>query len=105
MPVEITSRNDGVTDDMVDFIVKSIAVVVVQAEEGTTKVQLAKSICKEIDEKWGHNGYWNVIVASTPEGPDGDDVWGSIVAYVEKKYLKLQLGDALFCEIWKSKSK
>ena len=104
MPVEVTKKGDGVTDDMVDFIVKSIAVVVVQAEEGTTKTQLACSIYKALMEKWGHNGTWNVIVASTPEGEDGDDVWGSLVIPVEKKYLKLQLGDALFCEIWKSKS-
>jgi len=102
MPVEVTTRRDGVTDDMVDFIVKSIAVVVVTAEEGTTKAQLAKSIHQTIKEEWGHNGWWNVIVASTPEGEDGDDVWGSMVTTVEKKYLKLQLGDALFCEIWKS---
>ena len=104
MPIEITRKSDGVNDAMVDFIKKAIAVVVVEAEDGTTKSQLAKSIHASIKEKWGHIGSWNVIVASTPEGEDGDDVWGSLVIPVEKKYLKLQLGDALFCEIWKSKS-
>ena len=105
MPVEVTKQSDGVTDDMVEFIVSSIAVVVVTAEDDTTKTQMAKSIWEALEEKWGHNGNWNVIVASTPEGEDGDDVWGSWVVHVEKKYLKLQLGDALFCEIWKSKAK
>ena len=105
MPIEVINKRDGVTDDMVDFIVKSIAVVVVTAEEGTTKSQLAKSIHASLKEQWGHNGSWNVIVANSPEGDDGEDVWGSLVSAVEQKYLKLQLGDALFCEIWKSRSK
>ena len=44
-------------------------------------------------------------MASTPEGEEGDDVWGSCVSSVEQKYIKLQLGDDLYCEIWKSRSK
>ena len=79
----------------------------VLAEEGTTKTQLVKSIAYTIlKEKWGHNDYWNVIVTSTPEGEEGDYEWGSFpVNTDEGKYLKLQLGDHLYCEIWKAYSR
>ena len=52
------------------------------AEEGPTKIQIAKSISYAIKDKWGHNSSWNVSVASTPEGKD---VWGSFVNPVEQK--------------------
>ena len=52
------------------------------AEEGPTKIQIAKSISYAIKDKWGHNSSWNVSVASTPEG---EDVWGSFVNPVEQK--------------------
>ena len=52
------------------------------AEEGPTKIQIAKSISYAIKDKWGHNSSWNVSVASNPEG---DDVWGSFVNPVEQK--------------------
>ena len=52
------------------------------AEEGPTKIQIAKSISYAIKDKWGHNSSWNVSVASSPEG---EDVWGSFVNPVEQK--------------------
>ena len=73
----------------------------ISAEEGTTKTQLARSIYNAIQKTWGRNGEWTVIVASTPEFGEGNDVWGSSVTPVQRKYLKLQLGDKLYCEIWK----
>ena len=83
----------GVTDDELDFLKKTIAVVVASAEEGTTKKQLAKSIYYAIKEK---KGPWNVIVAPTQST--------SLFIYAHQyKYLKLQLGDDLYCEIWKAK--
>ena len=64
-------------------------------------MKLARSIYDAIEEKWDPNFSWNVIVSSTPEGKEGNDVWGSMVTMVERKYLKLQLGDKLYFEIWK----
>ena len=52
------------------------------AEEGPTKIQIAKSISYAITDKWGHNSSWNVSIASTPED---NDVWGSFVNPVEQK--------------------
>ena len=78
----------------------------ISAEEGTTKTQLVKSIAHTIKEKWGDNDYWNVIVTSTLEGDEGDNVLGSFpLNTAEGKYLKLQLGDHLYCEIWKAYSR
>ena len=101
MRVMITKKDVGVTDIMANFLKKTVAVTVASAEEGTTKTQLARSIYNAIQKKWGRNDYWNVIVASTPEFGEGNDVWGSSVTPVQRKYLKLQLGDKLYCEIWK----
>ena len=89
---------------MVNFLKKHIAVVVASAEDGTTKFKLARSIKDAIKEKWGPTFAWNVIVASTPEGKEGNDVWGSVITVVENKDLKLQLGDKLYFEIWKGRS-
>ena len=44
MPVTITKKKNGVTDEMIDFLIKEIAVVVVSAEKDTTKTKLAASI-------------------------------------------------------------
>ena len=96
---------NGINDDMVDVLIKAISVIIVSAEKGMTKSQLAKSIAYAVKEKWGDNGSWNVIVTSTPEGEEGDNVWGSFVNPVEHKFLKLHLGDHLYCEIWKTYSR
>mgnify|MGYP001299816046 CR=1 FL=1 len=101
MQVMITKKDVGVTDIMANFLKKTVAVAVASAEEGTTKTQLARSIYNAIQKTWGRNGEWTVIVASTPEFGEGNDVWGSSVTPVQRKYLKLQLGDKLYCEIWK----
>ena len=100
MQVKIIRKHAGVTDDMINFLKETIAVVVASAEEGTPKIKLARSIYNAINEKW--NNSWNVIVASTPEGKEGNNVWGSMIAMVEKKYIQLQLGDKLYFEIWKA---
>ena len=102
-PIKISKKLKGVTDDMVDVLMKAIGV---STEEGMTKTQLVKSIAHTIKEKWGHNDYWNVIVTSTLEGEEGDNVSGSFpVNLAEQKYLKLQLDDHLYCEIWKAYSR
>ena len=105
MQVMITKKYVGITDIMSNFLKKTVAVAVASAEEGTTKTQLARSIYNAIQRKWGRNDYWNVIVASTPEFGEGNDVWGSYVTMDEHKYIKLQLGDKLYFEIWKGSSR
>ena len=105
MQVKIIKKHGGVTDYMVKFLKKTITDVVASAEEGTTKMKLAHSIYDAIKEKWGPRLSWNVIVGSTPEGKEGNDVWGSVITMAEQKYIKLQLGDKLYFEIWKGSSR
>merc|ERR1712166_557320 len=107
MPITITEKNkwDGFTDETIDFLIKVIGDLIVSEKWNTTKFRQAKYIHQAIKGKY--NGSWNVIVASTLEcGEEGDDDFRETNAsLVLQKYLKLQLSDDLYCQIWKSKDK
>ena len=96
-PLTIIKKTAEVTDEEVDFLKKTIDVVVASTEEGMTKYQLAKSIYHAIR---GKKGSWSVVIASTQSASTH---WSFFVYAVQHKLIELQLGDNLQIIIWKAK--